>query len=111
MKYLFLSLLFLAGCSYHVSEGERTGIVTKISRKGIVCKTNEATMSLGFTKDGVGTVSKEDWEFTVANTQMLEKVKQFQETNTPVKVYYHDEFACICNSDPCTFLDDIKALQ
>lgn len=109
MKYLLL-LAFLAGCSYHTSEGERTGILTKISNKGIVCKTNEATMSLGYTRNGVGTVSNEDWQFTVRDRSLLTKLKEYQEANTPVKIYYHDELACICDSDPCVFADEVKPL-
>lgn len=108
MKYLVLAFLFLSACSYHVSDGERTGIITRVTKAGFFCKTNEITMSVGYTKDGVGTVSKDEFHFTISDDSVLKKAKSFQDKNIPVKIDYHKELFCLCDSVDCFFGDDVN---
>lgn len=63
MKKLILVLLLIgfAGCTY--SEGERTGVITKFSKKGIFIKTWEGTMILG--AEGASGGIENTWDFTV----------------------------------------------
>jgi len=84
-----------SGCDY--SEGERVGVVTKISYKGLIWKTWEGEMNLGgyrAASKGRGFVANL-WEFSIeANNPNQEKLalilqKAMIEGNR-VKVTYYD---------------------
>lgn len=64
------------------SDGERVGIITKFSRKGMLFKTNEGVAQLN------GTVLKNEWEFSVPSEQVAEQVRVAQETGRPVVLKY-----------------------
>lgn len=107
----FFTALLLSGC-WVVSEGERVGIVTKTSKTGLICKTNEGHLSVGFTKNGTGTVSKEDWEFTVEDDAVFEQIKKAAEASQPVKLFYRKEWVSICRAESDSyFVWKVEALK
>lgn len=54
------------------SVGERTGYVTKISKKGIIWKTNEGQMTLGV---GEQSSLQTPWEFSITDEEILTQIK------------------------------------
>lgn len=67
-------------------DGERVGVVTKLSYKGFLWKTWEGEMILG----GQGTVTVSPWSFSVDNQQMVEEVKKAMGSGKMVKLSYHE---------------------
>lgn len=54
------------------SDGERTGLVNKISEKGLICKTYEGYMLVGNGQN----IQPETFSFTVKNDEVAQKVKE-----------------------------------
>lgn len=56
------------GVSTEYSEGERTGVLVKLSKKGFIWKTWEGEMNLGgMSVDGGGVAVPNIWRFSVAD--------------------------------------------
>lgn len=71
------------------SEGERTGIVTKLSRKGIIWKSYEGAMNLGaFTVDAGGVTSAKQWEFSVTDPAVVEAINKAAEGGQRTTLVY-----------------------
>ena len=65
--------LSMGGWTY--SEGERTGVVTKFSHKGMAIKTWEGELNMGgFDQGGVGS----SWAFSVNDPEVVKKVQEAQ---------------------------------
>jgi len=58
---LLIGFITVQACTY--SEGERTGVITKFSRKGVIFKTWEGTMTLG--AEGASGTLENIWKFSV----------------------------------------------
>lgn len=72
------ALLFMAGCNY--SEGERAGVVSKISRKGYLCKSWEGELSMlgvqSVTQSGLAVAaSSNTFAFSVLDDSIVQKIK------------------------------------
>ena len=65
--------VIFGGITY--SEGERTGTITKFSRKGMTIKTWEGELSMGGAVQG-GTANV--WQFSVDDPVVVEAVQQAQ---------------------------------
>jgi hypothetical protein len=72
--------------NWTVSEGTRTGILYKISKKGRIFKTYEGELMLGnspmMTKESI-------WYFSVENKEVYQEMQQFEGKN--VKVHYREK--------------------
>lgn len=65
----------VVGISTVYSEGERTGVLTKLSKKGYVWKTWEGELNLGGMSDnGGGTAVPNVWRFSVADDAVAQKM-------------------------------------
>src|SRR6476469_3404011 len=82
-KFLLVSLLviiivavatvFICGLAY--SDGTRSGILTKVSKKGYVFKTYEGEMNVGGISDGQGTIMPATiFQFSVENGEVYKKL-------------------------------------
>lgn len=79
------------GCGEGYSEGERTGVVTKCSYKGLMSSTKswEAEMNLGGLASGAdGKLMANIWEFTVADEEVLKKVQEAVKNQKPITIKY-----------------------
>jgi hypothetical protein len=86
-KYLFIFLLsvvaawfiyyFICGMAY--SEGTRSGILTKVSKKGYVFKTYEGELNVGGFSAGDGTIMPANiFYFSVRGKEIYEKLQDAQ---------------------------------
>lgn len=80
------------GCGSGYSEGERTGIVTKISYKGIVSKTWEGEMNMGGMTSDFGKTQVNVWNFTVKekDEELLKKIQEAQKTQKAITLTYSE---------------------
>ena len=87
-----LPFVAIAGCSEHYSDGERSGVVTKFSHKGIFVKTWEGEMNLGGAVPGGkgGWLVSNIWEFTVQDGSLVSKLQEAQRSGKPITVKYNE---------------------
>jgi hypothetical protein len=88
---VFCSVGSMTGCNESYSEGERVGIVTKLSRKGSLNKTWEGEMNLGgMVANDEGHMQTNIWEFTVPeeDTQSLKIIQEAQRSQKAVVIRY-----------------------
>lgn len=70
-----LALTKIVGISTVYSEGERTGVLTKLSKKGYIWKTWEGELNLGGMSDNGGGVAVPNvWMFTVVDDAVAQKM-------------------------------------
>jgi len=86
-KFMFISLLvvivglvifyFIAGMSY--SEGTRSGILTKVSKRGYIFKTYEGEILIGGINEGEGTITNTaTFRFSVPEKKVYDKLESLQ---------------------------------
>lgn len=80
------TLLTLAA-SVPYSEGTRTGVVRKVSKRGVVCKTHEGEMVLTGGKAG-GLAVMEIWDFSIRSPEVVAAVRDAEVSGLPVTVTY-----------------------
>ncbi len=83
----------LIGCNPDYSEGERVGIVTKLSRKGWQYKTWEGEMNLGGLTSGAdGKLETNVWKFTIPDEDeaSLKLLQEAQRSQRAVIVRYKE---------------------
>jgi hypothetical protein len=101
LSALALALL-LGGClGYSQADGEAIGQAKKVTKATpIICPDYYMLdVSLGITRNGVGSMSTEDMWFTVANVADLQKMKDAVESGAIVKVRYDTVRMPICVED------------
>lgn len=93
-KILFFLLLFISigffifylisGITY--SEGTRSGILTKVSKKGFVFKTYEGELNIGGFSQGDGTIMPSTiFYFSVNSEEVYKKLEALQGTKVVVR--------------------------
>ncbi len=84
-------LLYFAICSYTYSEGTRSGILLKFSKKGYVFKTYEGDMNAGVLNTNVLGLTANMWHFSVIgnNKETIEALQNLE--GHEVKLYYHQK--------------------
>jgi DhnA family fructose-bisphosphate aldolase class Ia len=111
MRKLIIAFIAIAACvviigplfgtvSPTFSDGDRVGVITKFSHKGVVVKSYEGEMNLG----GLRTVTVEDeagtnvnsvvanvFEFSVTDEAVVSQIKEAMEKGRRVELHY-DEY-------------------
>ena len=115
MKILFATIaaLSLSACAPNYSNGERVGVITKLSHKGIFWKSWEGSMNQGGTKevsDGNGNVSAvpNAFDFNVEDPAVIEKLKQAAKSGERVEVSYRQWFITPPNINNSYVIVDVK---
>jgi hypothetical protein len=87
---------------YSYSEGERVGVLQKLSRKGWVCKTYEGELALYV----VSGVAPQIWPFTVRDSAVAERLNA--SLGKRVRLHYteHRGVPSSCFGDTGYFVDD-----
>ena len=100
IKRLFL-LAFLIFIGYvcfilfaNYSEGARSGYVVKISRKGVIFKTNEGELNFGFPQvsTGPGVNTQNIWNFSVPNDEVALQIQKAAESGQKVTLFYKQKY-------------------
>lgn len=82
----------LTGVRYHYSDGERAGVVYKISKKGFIFKTWEGELNVaGVGTDSNGMVIPARWEFSVVDEAIAKQIQEAANNGKRVVLKY-DEY-------------------
>lgn len=82
------------GVYNNYSDGDRTGVITKISKKGLIWKSWEGDMLVGgMTKDDNGTMVPTTWKFSLPNTaagnELAAKISEKSAGGGKVTLHYN----------------------
>lgn len=90
----FLIVLVTAGFGFlgfrgiNYSDGQRTGSVYKLSKKGLFFKTWEGEMSLNLVTRKDGMMINQIFNFSVSDDKVAHAIEQAAQTNTPCTLKY-----------------------
>jgi hypothetical protein len=111
--WILLALGIVAGIVYYfartysVSEGNRTGLLFKISKKGYVFKTYEGQLHLG---GSIQMSTQSVWDFSAKNADIYQKLQQYEGKN--VSLHYNELVnPFIWQGDTKYIVDDVKPVQ
>lgn len=85
---LIVGGISLVGCAENYSSGDRVGIVTKLSEKGLVIKSWEGELLVALPVEVAGTTQPEKFYFNV-DPAAVSKVKEALTSGKRVQVIYH----------------------
>lgn len=86
---IFVAYVFICGMTY--STGTRTGIVIKLSQKGVLFKTYEGELNLGGISEGDGTIMPNRlWKFSVDRNNAMVYETITQSEGKHVRLYYKE---------------------
>ena len=75
------------------SEGERSGVVNKLSSKGWICKTWEGQLNLGgMASDANGIATVNTWEYSVSDPIVVQKLEDAASTGRRATLVYKQYF-------------------
>lgn len=88
------------GNGFEYSKGSRTGMINKLSEKGLIWKTYEGQMALEGMVSGEGYTGANVWDFSLDRQarhgedtkDIVNKINGYLETGTKVKVDYIEPF-------------------
>lgn len=79
----------IIGIPIHYSDGDRTGVVVKISKKGLVWKTWEGQMNLGsMSTDGNGVAVPSTFLFSVRDDAVVKQIKAAAKDGKRITLHY-----------------------
>lgn len=93
LAFISLILAWLAGLSPGIvySDGHRSGVVYKFSRKGVIYKTWEGELSLGLNEtEGDGTIVPRLFIFSVSTKTVADKVEEAERSGRRVTLHYRE---------------------
>ena len=102
-----LGLYILLALSWSYSDGERTGYLQKLSRKGWICKTYEGELAMS-TVPGVAPVI---WSFTVRDEAVATQINALVGQRVVLHYEEHRGLPTSCFGDTAYFADRIQALD
>lgn len=87
-----LFLLLIWACSWTYSEGTRAGQLVKISKKGVVFKTNEGELNMGGLRVGDANDGLEGnlWRFSILDEDVLDQLQELE--GKRVKLSYKERY-------------------
>jgi len=113
MRWLWsvIALLLLAGWGYtelvlhwSYSEGERVGILQKVSTKGWICKTSEGELALYV----VSGVAPQIWEFTVRDEAVAKQLETHLGERVRLHYTEHRGIPSSCFGDTSYFVNAVE---
>ena len=101
-RKLFIGLLVIAllgvaatflSTQMAYSEGDRAGVVSKLSKKGYVFKTHEGELNVG-AQGQVGNMSNNLWQFTIASgdEKLTKDIEDAMTSGKRVKLHYEQRY-------------------
>lgn len=99
MGVLAMATTGCVGCGAHYSDGDRSGVITKFSRKGLVFESWEGEMVLGGIRGGSdGTSAANVWAFS-APSRLAKQISEAQRSGARVTVHYNQWLASPVDQD------------
>jgi hypothetical protein len=95
------------------SEGDRAGVVSKLSRKGYIIKTSEGELNVG-AQGQVGNMSNNLWAFTVdgGNSKLVKEIEDAMTSGKRVKLHYEQRYLkFFWMGDTEYFITNVEATQ
>ena len=89
------------------SEGERVGILQKLSRKGWVCKTYEGELALYV----ISGVAPQIWSFTVRDPAVARRLNETLGSRVRLHYTEHRGLPSSCFGDTGYFVDSVQAVD
>lgn len=93
LTFICLILGWLAGLSPGIvySDGHRSGVVYKFSKKGIMYKTWEGELSLGLNEtDSDGSLIPRVFTFSVSSDEIAKKIDEAERSGKRVSLHYRE---------------------
>jgi hypothetical protein len=89
---IVLCLLLIWACSWTYSEGTRAGQLIKISKKGVMLKTNEGELNMGGLRVGAANDGLEGnlWQFSILDEDVLNELQASE--GKRVKLTYKERY-------------------
>lgn len=96
-KIIAIILLLFIGVSAfflfaNFSDGVRSGIIMKISKKGVVFKTHEGQLNVGGFDQSADEGMSNVWDFSVTDEEVLEDLKKAMGSSERVNLYYKEKY-------------------
>jgi hypothetical protein len=107
LTILGMALYTFTTLSWSYSDGDRSGILQKFSRKGWICKTYEGELALSFTP-GLAPVI---WNFSVRDEAVANKVKEAEGKRVVVHYREHRGIPTECFGETQYFVDDVRLVN
>ncbi len=108
---LFICYVFVSGFTY--SDGTRTGVVVKVSKKGYLFKTYEGELNLGGFSQGDGTIMQKNlWLFSIQknNEDIYNQITQSQ--GKQVRLHYKEVYKhFFWQSETSYFIEKIEVVK
>ncbi|MGH7380797.1 MAG: hypothetical protein ACREKR_01010 [Candidatus Methylomirabilales bacterium] len=97
LSFLLLLLSFasykLFGIPLTYSEGERAGVVYKISKQGYIIKTWEGDLNVGIVgEDLSGPVTMKIWQFSVKGDETARKIEGYARSGERITLHYKQPY-------------------
>ena len=89
------------------SEGERVGILQKLSRKGWVCKTHEGELALYV----ISGVTPQIWSFTVRDEAVARRLNDSLGSRVRLHYQEHRGLPTSCFGDTTYFVDRVQPVD
>ena len=89
------------------SEGERVGILQKLSRKGWVCKTHEGELALYV----ISGVTPQIWSFTVRDEAVARRLNDTLGSRVRLHYQEHRGLPSSCFGDTAYFVDSVQPVD
>lgn len=82
---------YVGACNITYSKGTRSGLLNKVSYKGVIWKTYEGELNMGSisTRNENGIIGN-TWAFSVWKDDIYHQLQDYQ--GQPVKLYYHQKY-------------------
>ena len=105
------TVIKVVGISTVYSVGERTGVLTKLSKKGFFWKTWEGELNLGGMSDhGGGTAVPNVWRFSVADAEVVQQLLPAARGAKRVTLKYTEVWkASFAQGQTDYFITDVRA--
>lgn len=88
MLLVVCSAALFSGCNMHYSDGVRTGVIVKFSKKGIFNKTWEGTMLTGLMENTEHGMVAEKFHFSVTDEAVATKLNTVLSLNKKIELHY-----------------------
>jgi hypothetical protein len=110
---LLLATAFLFGLylwivlSWNYSDGERAGILQKLSRKGWICKTYEGELAISI----VPGVTPVIWDFSVRDESQVRELEAALGKRVVLHYTEHRGVPTTCFGETSYFVDRVRVMQ